>query len=264
MTDATAPADVKGSTGRQYHIKVAPGEVGEVVLMPGDPFRVQLIANQLDDAEEVAHAREYRTVVGRYKDMAVTAMSTGIGCPSAAIAVEELARCGVHTFVRVGSTAGLQRHVAVGDLVVNTGTYRNDGTSLAYAPLGYPAVPDTELTMSLVSVAREYAAPVGATVHEGVNVSDDAFYAEGTAWMERMTSLGLLNVEMESSAIFTVARLRGLRAGMVCSVSGNLVTGDAPYGGEHNQRLARGWEQSIDIALEAAYRLQHRGTARSS
>ncbi|MGI8700333.1 MAG: nucleoside phosphorylase [Nocardioidaceae bacterium] len=243
---------VKGSTGRQYHIKVAPGEVGEVVLMPGDPFRVQLIADRLEDAVEVAHAREYRTMVGRYKGTTVTAMSTGIGCPSAAIAVEELARCGVHTFIRVGSTAALQEHVAVGDLVVSTGTYRNDGTSLAYAPLGYPAVPDTELTMSLISVAREYA---GAAVHVGINVSDDAFYAEGPEWMARMTSLGLLNVEMESAAIFTVARLRGLRAGMVCSVSGNLVTGDAPYGGEHNNRLARGWEQSIDISLEAAHRL---------
>lgn len=246
---------VKGSTGRQYHIKVAPGEVGEVVLMPGDPFRVQLVADRLEDAVEVAHAREYRTMVGRYKGMTVTAMSTGIGCPSAAIAVEELARCGVHTFIRVGSTAALQEHVAVGDLVVNTGTYRNDGTSLAYAPLGYPAVPDTELTMSLLSVAREYAGPVGAEVHVGINVSDDAFYAEGPEWMSRMTSLGLLNVEMESAAIFTVARLRGLRAGMVCGVSGNLVSGDAPYGGDHNARLARGWEQSIDIALEAAHRL---------
>ena len=255
MTDPAAAPDVKGSTGRQYHLKVAPGEVGSVALMPGDPFRVQLIADRLEDATEVAHAREYRTVVGRYQGMTVTATSTGIGCPSAAIAVEELARCGVHTFIRVGSTAALQEHVAVGDLVVNTGTYRNDGTSLAYAPPGYPAVPDTELTMALMTVAREHAAATGASVHVGVNVSDDAFYAEGPEWMQRMTSLGLLNVEMESSAIFTVARLRGLRAGMVCGVSGNLVTGDAPYGGEHNARLARGWEQSIDIALEAALRL---------
>ncbi|MEJ7742461.1 MAG: hypothetical protein WKF73_07890 [Nocardioidaceae bacterium] len=142
----------KGSLGRQYHIKVAPGEVGEVALMPGDPFRVQLVADRLDDAVELAHAREYRTVVGTYQGMRVTAMSTGIGCPSAAIAVEELARCGVHTFIRVGSTAALHSDIAVGDLIVNAGTFRNDGTSVAYAPLGYPAVPDTELTTALTQV----------------------------------------------------------------------------------------------------------------
>jgi uridine phosphorylase len=246
----------KGSLGRQYHIKVAPGEIGGVALMPGDPFRVQLIADKLQDPVEVAHAREYRTVVGSYKGMQVTAMSTGIGCPSAAIAVEELARCGVHTFIRVGSTAALQAEIEVGDLVVNTGTFRNDGTSLAYAPLGYPAVPDTELTTALTLVAREAAQSLGVRMHVGINVSDDAFYAEGPEWLGRMTALGLLNVEMESSAVFTIARLRGLRAGMICGVSGNLATGDAEYGAEENPRLATSWEHSIDIALEAAHRLE--------
>jgi uridine phosphorylase len=220
--------------------------------MPGDPFRVELIARRLDDAIEIAHAREYRTVVGRYKGMRITATSTGIGCPSAAIAVEELARCGVHTFIRVGSTAALQPTIEVGDLIVSTGTYRNDGTSSAYAPLGYPAVPDHELTGALLRVGQAVAAERGIPLHQGLNVSDDAFYAEGPEWLERMTGLGLSNVEMESSAIFTVARLRGLRAGMICGVSGNLVTGDAEYGGGENPRLAVGWEHSIDIALEAA------------
>lgn len=257
--DQSTAAAPKGSLGRQYHIKVAPGEVGKVALMPGDPFRVQLIADKLQDPEEVAHAREYRTVVGTYKGMRVTAMSTGIGCPSAAIAVEELARCGVHTFIRVGSTAALKTDISVGDLIVNTGTFRNDGTSLAYAPLGYPAVPDTELTTTLTEVARETALSEGVRVHAGINVSDDAFYAEGPEWLDRMTSLGLLNVEMESAAVFTVARLRGLRAGMICGVSGNLVAATAEYSGEgENTRLATGWEHSIDIALEAAFRMDSR------
>lgn len=118
-------------------------------------------------------------MVGTYKGVRITATSTGIGCPSAAIAVEELARCGVRAFIRVGSTAALQAHVAVGDLVINTGTYRNDGTSLAYAPLGYPAVPDMELTAALHEVAQETAHTDGVRVHVGINVSDDAFYAEG-------------------------------------------------------------------------------------
>lgn len=124
MPEDVAGNTLEGSTDRQYHLKIAPGEVGDVVLMPGDPFRVELIAEKLDDAVEIAHAREYRTVVGTYTGVRIAATSTGIGCPSAAIAVEELTRCGVRAFIRVGSTAALQAHVAVGDLVINTGTYR--------------------------------------------------------------------------------------------------------------------------------------------
>lgn len=242
--------------GLQYHIKIGPGDAGGVALLPGDPFRVARIEERLDDPRELAFVREYRTVVGTYKGMGVTAMSTGMGCPSAAIAVEELRHCGAHTFIRVGSTAALQPHIEVGDLIVSTGSYRNDGTTRQYVMPGYPAVPDLELTYQLVQVAREVAAERGVKVHVGLNATDDAFYAEGPEWIEQMSGMGLLNVEMESSAIFTVAHLRGLRAGMICSVSGNLVTGDAQYHHEGpDPRLARGWDDSIDIALEAAHRL---------
>ncbi len=110
--------------------------------MPGDPFRVQLIADELDDAVEVAHRREYRTMIGYYKERKITVCSSGMGCPSTAIGVEELARAGATTFIRVGSTAALQPHVNVGDLIVNEGSFRNDGTTAAYVPAGYPAVPD--------------------------------------------------------------------------------------------------------------------------
>ena len=129
-----------GLGGRQFHIGVAPGEVGAVALLPGDPFRVPLIAEYLTDVREVAHRREHMTVTGRYKDHLVTATSTGMGCPSTAIAVEELARCGVTSFIRVGSSAALQQGVFPGDLLVSHGSLRNDGTSDAYAPRGYPAV----------------------------------------------------------------------------------------------------------------------------
>jgi len=139
--------------------------------------------------------------------------------------------------------------------VVNTGTFRNDGTSLAYAPLGYPAVPDTELTTVLTQVALETAQLGGLRVHVGINVSDDAFYAEGPEWIDRMTALGLLNVEMESAALFTIGRLRGVRTGMVCAVSGNLVTGDVRYGEGPDPRLVDGWRASVAVALEAVHRL---------
>lgn len=243
-----------GLTGPQYHVGVAEGQISDIVLMPGDPFRVQLIADRLDDPVEVAHQREYRTVNGTYKGRLITACSSGMGCPSTAIGVEELARAGARVFIRVGSTAALQPHIEVGDLIVSEGSHRNDGTTAAYVPPGYPAVPDLALTLALAEVARELAAERGFGVHAGLNATDDAFYAETPEWIAGLSRVGLLNVEMESAALFVVARQRGLRAGMVCAVSGNLVTGDVVYGAG-NERLHVGWEHSIDVALEAVHRL---------
>jgi uridine phosphorylase len=254
MTELVVDKSVVGTSGVQYHVGVSAGDISDIVLMPGDPFRVQLIADQLDDPVEVAHKREYRTVNGYYKGRLITACSSGMGCPSTAIGVEELARAGAKTFIRVGSTAALQRHIEVGDLIISEGSFRNDGTSAAYTPVGYPAVPDFALTVALTEVARQHAIAEGFTVHTGINATDDAFYAETPAWIAKLSALGITNVEMESSAMFVVARQRGLRAGMVCAVSGNLVTGDLVYGST-NERLALGWQQSIAVALEAAYRL---------
>lgn len=243
-----------GTSGPQYHVGVEPGQVSDVVLMPGDPFRVALIAEQLEDVRDVAHKREYRTVTGSYKGRAITACSSGMGCPSTAIGVEELSRAGAKVFIRVGSTAALQPHIGVGDLIVSEGSFRNDGTTAAYVPAGYPAIPDLELTVMLAEVARELGAEHGFDVHTGINATDDAFYAESPEWISKLSALGLTNVEMESSALYVVSRLRGLRAGMVCAVSGNLVTGDVVYGAA-NERLAVGWDYSIAVALEAVYRL---------
>ena len=245
-----------GIGGRQFHIGVAPGEVSTVALMPGDPFRVPLVAEYLDDAREVAHQREHRTMVGTYRGHQITVTSTGMGCPSTAIATEELARVGVTSFIRVGSTGGLQPGIEPGDLVVSHGSLRNDGTSDAYVPRGYPAVPDLELTAALARFARERAPAHGLGVHVGLNVTDDAFYAESQAWTEGMSGLGLLNVEMESSALFVVARQRGLRAGMICAVSSNLVAGTSVYDDEAHKRLAIGWGASVEAALEAAVALR--------
>ena len=126
----------KGAVGvgvRQYHIGIAPGEVSSVALLPGDPFRVPLIAEFLTDVTDVAHNREHRTMTGLYKGKVITATSTGMGCPSTAIAVEELARVGVTSFIRVGSSAALQNGIEPGDLLVSEGTLRNDGTT-AFCP----------------------------------------------------------------------------------------------------------------------------------
>jgi DeoD family purine-nucleoside phosphorylase len=243
-----------GTTGRQYHIGVAPGEVGTVALLPGDPFRVPLIAEFLTDVKEVAHHREHWTMTGSYKGVLVTATSTGMGCPSTAIAVEELARCGVTSFIRVGSTAALQPGIEPGDLIISQGSFRNDGTSDAYVPRGYPAVPDLRVAVELEEAARGLAASRGFRVHAGINATDDAFYAETPEWIEQLSRLGLTNVEMESSALYVVARQRGLRAGMICACSSNLVDGASVYD-EKNTRLSDGWRHSIEVALEAIVRL---------
>src|SRR5580700_1793575 len=123
--------DAVGLGQRQFHIDIAPGEVSTVALLPGDPFRVPMIAEFLTDVIDVAHKREHRTMTGIYKGKKITATSTGMGCPSTAIAVEELARVGVRAFIRVGSSAAVQPQVKPGDLLVSEGSLRNDGTTAA-------------------------------------------------------------------------------------------------------------------------------------
>ena len=252
---STVDKSAVGTDVRQYHVDIAPGEVSTVALLPGDPFRIPLIGEFLEDVREIAHKREHRTLVGTYKGRLITATSTGMGCPSTAIAVEELARVGVTSFIRVGSSAGLQPHVQPGDLLVSEGSMRLDGTTAAYVPTGYPAVPDLEITMRLAAEADRLAGEAGVGSYRGINATSDAFYAESPALIDELSGLGILNLEMESSAMYVVARQRGLRAAMVCACSSNLVSGDSVYA-EANQRLASGWRLSILAALETAVALE--------
>lgn len=244
----------------QYHLRVSPeslrpdpARAAPVMLLPGDPARVDRVLAACDEGtgREVAYFREYRSAVGEYAGLPVGGCSTGIGCPSAAIAVEELANAGVGTVIRIGSTAALQPGMAPGDLVVNTGAMKNEGTSRMYLPDRFPAVPDLELTTALVRAARQVAAERGIGVHVGLGVSSDAFYAETPELVRELSGYGLLHMDMEASAIYTVAHLRGLRAGVVCAVSGNLVTDDVEYETDHSA-LAGGWDAAVQVALRAA------------
>lgn len=244
----------------QYHLHVRPGDVGRYVLLPGDPDRVLRIAKYLDNSREIAFHREYRTCTGSYKGIPISATSTGIGCPSAAIAVEELANVGATHFIRVGSTGALQPGIAIGDLVIATGSMRNEGTSRFYAPEGFPAVPDHFLTHVLIEAAAALQPQRGFGLHIGLNASDDAFYGETPEFIQMLSSHGVLNVEMESSAIFVVAHKRNLKAAMVCAVSGNLVTGEVIYE-EVNHKLVQGWEDAIMVTLEAIYRYESGASA---
>jgi uridine phosphorylase len=242
----------------QYHIKVRPGEVGKYVLLPGDPDRVLRIAQHLDDAREIAFHREHRTWTGTYKGIIVSATSTGMGCPSAAIAVEELANVGSTHFIRVGSTGALQGGMNIGDIVISTGALRMDGTSRYYAHDGFPAIPDHFLTRALFESAQNKQKITGYKLFMGMNASSDAFYGETPELLQMLSDHRALNVEMEASAIYTIATMRGLKAGMVCAVSGNLLTNDVIYD-RPNTGLVQGWEDAIEIALEAIYQYEIKG-----
>lgn len=242
----------------QYHIKVSPGEVGKYVLLPGDPDRVLRIAKYLEDAREIAFHREHRTWTGRYKGITVSATSTGMGCPSAAIAVEELANVGATHFIRVGSTAALQKGMHIGDMVVSTGALRLDGTTDYYAHKSFPAVPDFFLTKALIDSAIEIKKEREYRLFIGLSASSDAFYGETPELQRMLIDHKVINIEMESSAINTIAHMRGLKAGMVCAVSGNLLTGEVIYE-EVNHGLVQGWEDAILVALEAIYQYETGG-----
>lgn len=251
MTNQVKLDKSKETVGKlQYHIHVAPGQVGKYVLLPGDPERVLRIAKYLENAKEIAFHREHRTWTGTYKGITVSATSTGMGCPSTAIAVEELANVGATHFIRVGSTGALQSGMHIGDIVVNTGSMRLDGTTRYYVFDGFPAVPDFLLTRALFEAAVEFQKGRDFKVFLGLGAASDAFYGETPELLQMLSDHRMLNVEMESSAIYTIATLRGLKAGMVCAVSGNLLTKEVVYE-RVNQGLVQGWEDAIQITLEA-------------
>jgi uridine phosphorylase len=250
-------ADVQGKL--QYHLRVKPGDVADYVLLPGDPARVGRISEHIDDAREVAYNREYRTATGSYAGIGVSGTSTGIGCPSAAIAVEELANVGASHFIRVGSSAAFLPGIKTGDIIVNTATMRLDGTSASYVDPGFPAVADHFLAGALIDAAYELGEERGFGVHVGMNVSSDAFYAETPEVVKNLMRHRITNIEMESSAIFTIAHLRSLHAAMVCAVSYNYAApDDIDYEGE-NPALATGWDNAIDVALEGIRRYEAAG-----
>ncbi len=207
---------------KKYHIGVAKGDVGDYVLVPGDPFRTPLVAKHLEDAKEVAFSREYRTFTGTVDGVKVSTMSSGMGGPSVAIGVEELHELGVHTLLRVGTCGALQRQVKMGDLVIALASVRSEGTPDGYVPREYPAVASLEVVNALVVAAEAAHAPY----HVGVMRSVDALYSDLVpdqmprpdlrAELEMWTKAGVVGNDMETSTLYIVTRLRGMRAGTIC------------------------------------------------
>ena len=243
---------------RQYHIHLSPGDVGKYVLLPGDPARSDRVAAYLDDAKLMAKNREHRTYTGYYKGVKISVTSTGMGCPSATIAAEELMNIGAECLIRIGSSAALQEGIHIGDLIISTGSMKNEGTSRFYVPDCFPSVPDFDLTRTLIDTARDMSPNLSGNGMYGINASDDAFYGETEEWIQHLSKLGCLNVEMESSALYTVCHRRKCRGAMICAVSGNLITGEVIYE-TANEGLAKGWDEEIKVVLEAIYRFETEG-----
>ena len=225
---------MRADTGRQYHLLCAPGEVGGYVLLPGDPGRCERIAAHLDAAALVAANREYTTWTGSLQGVPVSVTSTGIGGPSAAIAAEELCNLGAHTLVRVGTCGAMQPGLRLGDVVVVQAAVRDEGTSLQYVPLAWPAVAH----LATVDALRAAAAAGGVRHHVGTVQSKDSFYgemeparmpvaAELQARWEAWVRAGVLASEMECATLFTVAAVRGVRAGAALAVVNAAPTVDA-------------------------------------
>ena len=249
---------------KQPHLLVEPGDVNDIALIPGDPGRVERIAGHCEDIEHVAENREYTLVNATYEGRDLTICSTGIGCPSATIAVEELSNVGVETFIRVGTTGALQSDIEIGDMVVATGAAKDEGTTKRYENVEYPAVADYETLSALVDSAAGTAA-TGASgdaashdVHVGPIATDDAFYAETDEYVDDWERAGMLAVEMEAAAVFTLARRKRLCAGAICTVDGNLVEGTQKGETEDEElpeKAKNNVERAIGISLDAATRL---------
>lgn len=238
---------------KQPHILCQPDDVAAQVLLPGDPARVLRVAEHLDEWKEIAFNREFRTITGTYRGMPVTVTSTGIGGASAAIAVEELAACGAKTMIRIGSAGAVQPGIAIGDLIIAQGAVREDGASRMYVPEAYPAVASLRLTLALENACHQEA--IG--YHSGLVRSHDSFYIDEEAeLMAQWNRKGILGSDMETAALFTVARLRGVEAAAILN-NVVLYEGDVKEGvGEYVDETAAasaGEKKEIEVALEALF-----------
>lgn len=210
------------SEGYEYHVNLKKGDVGRYMILPGDPKRCEKIATFFDNPVRMADSREYVTYTGYLNGEKVSVTSTGIGGPSASIAMEELVNLGAQTFIRVGTCGAMQTEILGGDLVIATAAVRNEGTSREYAPIEYPAVADIGIVNALTESARR----LGYPFHVGVAQCKDSFYGQHSPetkpvsyellnkW-EAWKRMGCLASEMESAALFTVAAYRRVRCGSI-------------------------------------------------
>ena len=212
----------------QYHIRVKEGDVGKYVLLPGDPGRCESIANYFDNPKFVSFNREHKVYTGYISGEMVSVVSTGMGCPSTAIAVEELVKIGCHTFIRVGTSGAMQPHMEVGDIAIINAAIRDEGTSRQYLPIEYPAIADLDVINALVKASEK----LDYTHYVGVSHTKDSFYSEVEPERMPMASFlkerwnqwvagGAICSEMEASIVFILAGIYRKRAGAVTMIIGS-------------------------------------------
>ncbi|NWF87341.1 nucleoside phosphorylase [Candidatus Bathyarchaeota archaeon] len=230
-------------SGKQYHIACGKGDLAGYLLVPGDPERVPKIVGFWDSSKEISCHREFRSFTGKYKGVPISALSSGIGPACMAIAVNESSRIGVHTFIRVGSTAAIQEDINCGDVIISTAAVRLDYTSNCYAMLEYPAVASYEVLLALIEAAESLNI---SNYHVGITATTADFYAgqnrpptKGCTQMKNLLPVlqksGVLNFEMETATLYTLASLFGLRAGSICAAYANRCRNEfKPETGEEN------------------------------
>ena len=239
---------------KQFHIACTQGDIGRYCILPGDPGRVPAIAALFDDAKQIAYNREFNVWTGTLLGEKVTACSTGIGGPSASIAMEELHKCGADTFIRTGTCGGIDLNVQSGDVVVATGAIRYEHTSREYAPIEFPAVADFQVTNALVEATKK----LGFPLHTGIVQCKDSFYGQHDPaaspvyyelqqkW-ESWKRLGVLASEMESAALFVVAAALGCRCGSCFHVVWNQEREAAGL----DQKMSEDTSSSVKVSVEA-------------
>lgn len=232
------------------NLKIFAADLPERVIVCGDPNRASRIASLLKNSKKIAESREYHSYTGSWNGTEVAIVSHGVGAPGAAVCFEELARAGATTIIRVGTAGSYQQNITPGSLVISSSAVRRDGLTSQLVPEGFPAVADRQVTESLVEAAA--SASKGLSVHEGMTLTLDAFY---TGVMEFPHPLfkkaGVIAVEMENSALFVIASLRGFRAGAILSIDGYA---DADFHEEYNPHtdtVAQAVEAAAHIALDA-------------
>ncbi len=242
---------------RQYHIGLGPGELADYILLPGDPDRVDLVAERFDSVELRHRHREFATATGIYRGLRVSCVSTGIGPDNVEIVVSEiLAITGHPTFIRIGSSGSLQDGMQVGDLVISTGSVRLETTTNWFVHDGYPAVAHYEAVLAL----EEAATRLGHRHHMGLTATAPGFFAaQGRPiphlpirypdLADEMARQGILNFEMEASALLVLAGLGGCRAGVVCAVYANRRTGEFIVGEAHQQAEAAVMDTGLESLL---------------
>jgi len=244
-------------TDRQYHIDLAPGEVADLILLPGDPDRTGRIAPLLDDIEVQRQRREFTSVTGWHRGLRVSVVSTGIGTDNVEIVMAELLAITPRpTFLRIGSCGVLREDIALGDLIISTGAVRLEATTSFYVEDGYPAVADYRVVAALI----EAAARTGHRAHLGLTATAPGFYAaQGRRIHQlplrypdlapRLAAQGVMNFEMEASAVLTLAALAGCRAGVVCTAFAHRTTGDFVTGAQKD----RAETGLVEVGLEALH-----------